>query len=195
MTDYFANKEKTKNLKTLIENYNTLDDAQKEGVRRTMKELMVVVGSIALAIIMNLGDDDDDRELDYLKDMATYLATRSTVELTAFYNPLEYLYAATDVFVIGRDLKRIMAFTEMFDAREIESGKWEGWTRSQKYFLQNVPGVTGALSLSNPEASNRFIINNVLGFAGGFDKFSYFSVPLIGSIDEEELKEIERDKR
>jgi len=35
----------------------------------------------------------------------------------------------------------------------------------------------------------------VLGFAGGFDKFSYFSVPLIGSIDEEELKEIERDKK
>jgi ABC-type transporter lipoprotein component MlaA len=51
------------------------------------------------------------------------------------------------------------------------------------------------LSLANPEASNRFIINNVLGFAGGFDKFSYFSVPLIGSIDEEELKEIERDKK
>jgi hypothetical protein len=108
MTKFFANKEKTRNLKFLIENYNELDDVQKEGVRRTMKELMVVVGSIALAIIMNLGDDDDDRELDYIRDMATYLATRSTVELTAFYNPLEYLYAATDVFVIGRDLKRII---------------------------------------------------------------------------------------
>jgi hypothetical protein len=195
MTNFFANKEKTKNLKFLIENYNELDDVQKEGVRRTMKELMVVVGSIALAIIMNLGDDDDDRELDYIRDMATYLATRSTVELTAFYNPLEYLYAATDVFVIGRDLKRIIAFTEMFDAREIESGKWEGWTRSQKYFLQNIPGVSGALSAANPEVSNRYIINNVLGFAGGFDKLKYYDVPLVGSIDEVELKEIERDKR
>jgi hypothetical protein len=195
MTKFFANKEKTKNLKFLIENYNELDDVQKEGVRRTMKELMVVVGSIALAIIMNLGDDDDDRELDYIRDMATYLATRSTVELTAFYNPLEYLYAATDVFVIGRDLKRIIAFTEMFDAREIESGKWEGWTRSQKYFLQNIPGVSGVLSAANPEVSNRYIINNVLGFAGGFDKLKYYDVPLVGSIDEVELKEIERDKR
>ena len=195
MTKFFASKEKTKNLKFLIENYNELDDVQKEGVRRTMKELMVVVGSIALAIIMNLGDDDDDRELDYIRDMATYLATRSTVELTAFYNPLEYLYAATDVFVIGRDLKRIIAFTEMFDAREIESGKWEGWTRSQKYFLQNIPGVSGVLSAANPEVSNRYIINNVLGFAGGFDKLKYYDVPLVGSIDEVELKEIERDKR
>jgi hypothetical protein len=195
MTNFFASKEKTRNLKFLIEKYNELDDVQKEGVRRTMKELMVVVGSIALAIIMNLGDDDDDRELDYIRDMVTYLATRSTVELTAFYNPLEYLYAATDVFVIGRDLKRIIAFTEMFDAREIESGKWEGWTRSQKYFLQNIPGVSGALSASNPEVSNRYIINNVLGFAGGFDKFKYYNVPLLGSIDEVELKEIERDKR
>jgi hypothetical protein len=195
MTNFFANKEKTKNLKFLIENYNELDDVQKEGVRRTMKELMVVVGSIALAIIMNLGDDDDDRELDYIRDMATYLATRSTVELTAFYNPLEYLYAATDVFVIGRDLKRIIAFTEMFDAREIESGKWEGWTRSQKYFLQNIPGVSGVLSAANPEVSNRYIINNVLGFAGGFDKLKYYDVPLVGSIDEVELKEIEREKR
>lgn len=195
MKDFFANKEKTRNLKFLVDNYNALNEMEKEGVRRTMKELMVVVGSIALAIIMNLGDDDDDRELDYIRDMAAYLATRSTVEITAFYNPFEYLYAATDVFVIGRDLKRIMTFTEMFDAREIESGKWEGWTRSQKYFLQNIPGVNGALSLANPEASNRFIINNVLGFAGGLENLKYYNVPLVGSIDEVELREIERDKR
>ena len=195
MKDFFANKEKTRNLKFLVDNYNALNDMEKEGVRRTMKELMMVVGSIAVAIIMNLGDDDDDRELDYIRDMAAYLATRSTVEITAFYNPFEYLYAATDVFVIGRDLKRIMTFTEMFDAREIESGKWEGWTRSQKYFLQNIPGVNGALSLANPEASNRFIINNVLGFAGGLENLKYYNVPLVGSIDEVELREIERDKR
>lgn len=195
MIEFFADKEKIRNLKTLITKYNELDDSQKEGVRRTMYELLVVIGSIALAIIMNLGDDDDDRELDYLKDLAAYLSTRITMETTAFYNPFEYVYAVSDVFVISRDFKKIISFTEMFNAKEVESGKWEGWTRSQKYFLQNVPGVTGAISLSNPEASNRFIINNVLGFAGGFDKFSYFSVPLIGSIDEEELKEIERDKK
>lgn len=195
ISDFFMDKEKIRNLKTLIENYNELDDSQKEGVRRTMYELMVVVGSIALAIIMNLGDDDDERDLDYLKDTMAYLSTRITMEMTAFYNPFEYVYAVSDVFVISRDFKKIISFTEMFNAKEIESGKWEGWTRSQKYFLQNVPGVTGAISLSNPEASNRFIINNVLGFAGGFDKFSYFSVPLIGSISEEELNEIERDKR
>jgi len=195
MVDFFMDKEKVRNLKTLIDNYNQLDDAQKEGVRRTMRELLVVVGSITLAIIMNLGDDDDDRDLDYLKDMAAYLSTRLTMEMTAFYNPFEYVYAVSDVFVISRDFKKIISFTEIFNAKEIESGKWEGWTRSQKYFLQNIPGVTGAISLSNPEASNRFIINNVLGFTGGFDKLSYFSVPLIGSIDEEELKEIEREKR
>ena len=195
ISDFFMDKEKIRNLKTLIENYNELDDSQKEGVRRTMYELMVVVGSIALAIIMNLGDDDDERDLDYLKDTMAYLSTRITMEMTAFYNPFEYVYAVSDVFVISRDFKKIISFTEMFNAKEIESGKWEGWTKSQKYFLQNVPGVTGAISLSNPEASNRFIINNVLGFAGGFDKFSYFSVPLIGSISEEELNEIERDKR
>jgi chloramphenicol O-acetyltransferase len=196
MSNFFASKEKVKNLKFLVENYNALDDVEKEGVRRTMYEMMVAIGFIALAIILNLGDDDDDdRPLDYLRDMAAYLATRTTVELTAFYNPFEYIYAATDVFVIGRDLKRIISFTEMFDAREIESGKWEGWTRSQKYFLQNIPGVNGTLSVANPEASNRFIINNVLGFAGGLDKIKYYSVPLIGSIDDQELLEIERDKR
>ena len=195
MKDFFANKEKTRNLKFLVDNYNALNDMEKEGVRRTMKELMMVVGSIAVAIIMNLGDDDDNRELDYIRDMAAYLATRSTVEITAFYNPFEYLYAATDVFVIGRDLKRIMTFTEMFDAREIESGKWEGWTRSQKYFLQNIPGVNGALSVASPEVSNRYIINNVLGFAGGLDKLKYYDIPLIGTLDDQELLEIERDKR
>ena len=195
MSNFFANKEKVRNLKFLVENYNALDDVEKEGVRRTMYEMMVAVGFIALAILLNLGDDDDDRPLDYLRDMAAYLATRTTVELTAFYNPFEYIYAATDVFVIGRDLKRIISFTEMFDAREIESGKWEGWTRSQKYFLQNIPGVNGTLSVANPEASNRYIINNVLGFAGGLNKLKYYDVPLIGSIDDQELMEIERDKK
>jgi hypothetical protein len=195
MSNFFANKEKVRNLKFLVENYNALDDVEKEGVRRTMYEMMVAVGFIALAILLNLGDDDDDRPLDYLRDMAAYLATRTTVELTAFYNPFEYIYAATDVFVIGRDLKRIISFTEMFDAREIESGKWEGWTRSQKYFLQNIPGVNGTLSVANPEASNRFIINNVLGFAGGLNKLKYYDLPLIGSMTEQELQEIERDKK
>jgi hypothetical protein len=196
MSNFFASKEKIKNLKFLVENYNALDDVEKEGVRRTMSELIVAVGFIALAILLNLGDDDDDdRPLDYLRDMAAYLATRTTVELTAFYNPFEYIYAATDVFVIGRDLKRIISFTEMFDAREIESGKWEGWTRSQKYFLQNIPGVNGTLSVANPEASNRYIINNVLGFAGGLNKLKYYDLPLIGSMTEQELQEIERDKK
>lgn len=195
MTNFFANKEKVRNLKFLVENYNALDDVEKEGVRRTMYEMMVAVGFITIAILLNIGDDDDERELDYVRDMLAYLATRTTVELTAFYNPFEYIYAATDVFVIGRDLKRIISFTEMFDAREIESGKWEGWTRSQKYFLQNIPGVNGSLSLANPEASNRFIINNVLGFAGGLNKLKYYDIPLVGSMTEAELNEIERDKR
>lgn len=195
MKDFFMEKEKIRNLKFLVENYNALSDMEKEGVRRTMSELIVAVGFITIAILLNIGDDDDDRELDYLRDMLAYLATRTTVELTAFYNPFEYIYAATDVFVIGRDLKRIIAFTEMFDAREIESGKWEGWTRSQKYFIQNIPGVNGTLSVANPEASNRFIINNVLGFAGGLNKLKYYDLPLIGSMTEEELNEIERDKR
>jgi len=195
MKDFFMEKEKIRNLKFLVDNYNALSDMEKEGVRRTMSEIIVAVGFITIAILLNIGDDDDDRELDYVRDMLAYLATRTTVELTAFYNPFEYIYAATDVFVIGRDLKRIIAFTEMFDAREIESGKWEGWTRSQKYFLQNIPGVNGTLSGANPEASNRFIINNVLGFSGGLNKLKYYDLPLIGSMTEEELNEIERDKR
>jgi hypothetical protein len=195
MKDFFMEKEKIRNLKFLVDNYNALSDMEKEGVRRTMSEIIVAVGFITIAILLNIGDDDDDRELDYVRDMLAYLATRTTVELTAFYNPFEYIYAATDVFVIGRDLKRIIAFTEMFDAREIESGKWEGWTRSQKYFLQNIPGVNGTLSGANPEASNRFIINNVLGFSGGLNKLKYYDLPLIGSMTEAELNEIERDKR
>lgn len=195
MKDFFMEKEKIRNLKFLVDNYNALSDMEKEGVRRTMSEIIVAVGFITIAILLNIGDDDDDRELDYVRDMLAYLATRTTVELTAFYNPFEYIYAATDVFVIGRDLKRIISFTEMFDAREIESGKWEGWTRSQKYFLQNIPGVNGTLSGANPEASNRFIINNVLGFSGGLNKLKYYDLPLIGSMTEEELNEIERDKR
>ena len=66
---------------------------------------------------------------------------------------------------------------------------------TQPNFTKTPRTERGVLSAANPEVSNRYIINNVLGFAGGFDKLKYYDVPLVGSIDEVELKEIERDKR
>jgi len=45
----------------------------------------------------------------------------------------------------------------MFNTKEIESGKWEGMTKQQKYFLQLVPGIKGYSTLADPNSQNQFL--------------------------------------
>ena len=48
------------------------------------------------------------------------------------------------------------------DFTEIERGKWEGYTRSDRYWLSLIPGVKGFMQGQDTEASNQFLKNKQL---------------------------------
>ena len=119
-----------------------------------MLELSMIGAFTVLALVLNSGDDDEE---DYFRDLLAYQSNRVLLEVSSFYNPNEFVSAIKDPIVPARDLELVTNFTDMFNTKEIQSGKWEGLTKQQKYFLQLVPGVKGFTNFRDPESQNQFL--------------------------------------
>jgi len=151
---FFMSKEKVQIIKNLLAKYNELEDYQKENLKRVMLELSMIGAFTVIALVLNSGDDDEE---DYFRDLLAYQANRVLLEVSSFYNPTEFVSAIKDPIVPARDLELVVNFTDMFNTKEIESGKWEGMTKQQKYFLQLVPGIKGYVNMRDPESQNEFL--------------------------------------
>jgi hypothetical protein len=151
---FFMSTQKLRSIKEYLAKYNELEDYQKENLKRVMLELTMIGAFTVIALVLNSGDDDDE---DYFRDLVAYQANRVLLEVSSFYNPTEFVSAIKDPIVPARDLELVVNFTDMFNTKEIESGKWEGMTKQQKYFLQLVPGVKGYTSTADPNSQNQFL--------------------------------------
>lgn len=151
---FFMSKQKMQVLKNLLAKYNELEDYQKENLKRVMLELSMIAAFTIIALVLNSGDDDDE---DYFRDLLAYQSNRLLLEVSSFYNPNEFVSAIKDPIVPARDLELVTNFTDMFNTKEIESGKWEGMTKQQKYFLQLVPGIKGFSVMRDPDGQNNFL--------------------------------------
>jgi len=151
---FFMSENKINTIKNLLAKYNELEDYQKENLKRVMLELSMIGAFTVLALFLNSGDDDEE---DYFRDLLAYQSNRVLLEVSSFYNPNEFVSAIKDPIVPARDLELVTNFTDMFNTKEIESGKWEGMTKQQKYFLQLVPGIKGAMVIRDPDSQNDFI--------------------------------------
>jgi len=156
---FFMSKDKINTIKNLLAKYNELEDYQKENLKRVMLELSMIGAFTVLALVLNSGDDDEE---DYFRDLLAYQSNRVLLEVSSFYNPNEFVSAIKDPIVPARDLELVTNFTDMFNTKEIESGKWEGMTKQQKYFLQLVPGVKGYVNFQDPNSQNQFLKNKNL---------------------------------
>lgn len=156
---FFMSTQKLRSIKEYLAKYNELEDYQKENLKRVMLELSMIGAFTVLALVLNSGDDDEE---DYFRDLLAYQSNRVLLEVSSFYNPNEFVSAIKDPIVPARDLELVTNFTDMFNTKEIESGKWEGMTKQQKYFLQLVPGVKGYLNFQDPESQNQFLKNKNL---------------------------------
>jgi citrate synthase len=156
---FFMSKEKIQGLKNLLAKYNELEDYQKENLKRVMLELSMIAAFTIIALALNSGDDDEE---DYFRDLLAYQSNRVLLEVSSFYNPTELISAIKDPIVPARDLELVTNFTDMFNTKEIESGKWEGMTKQQKYLLQLVPGIKGYTTLADPDSQNNFLKNKNL---------------------------------
>ena len=62
----------------------------------------------------------------------------------------------------ARQLETLMQLGNAVDFTEIERGKWEGYTRSEKYWLNMIPGVKGFMQGQDTQSSNQFLKNKQL---------------------------------
>lgn len=151
---FFMSTQKLRSIKEYLAKYNELEDYQKENLKRVMLELSMIGAFTVLALFLNSGDDDEE---DYFRDLLAYQSNRVLLEVSSFYNPNEFVSAIKDPIVPARDLELVTNFTDMFNTKEIESGKWEGMTKQQKYFLQLVPGIKGYSVFQDPASQNQFL--------------------------------------
>jgi len=166
---FFMSKDKINTIKNLLAKYNELEDYQKENLKRVMLELSMIGAFTVLALVLNSGDDDEE---DYFRDLLAYQSNRVLLEVSSFYNPNEFVSAIKDPIVPARDLELVTNFTDMFNTKEIESGKWEGMTKQQKYFLQLIPGIKGYSVMRDPDSQNDFLKSKPLKMVyGTYDFF------------------------
>ncbi len=166
---FFMSDHKIQIIKNLLAKYNELEDYQKENLKRVMLELTMIGAFTVIALVLNSGDDDEE---DYFRDLVAYQANRVLLEVSSFYNHTEFVSAIKDPIVPARDLELVVNFTDMFNTKEIESGKWEGMTKQQKYFLQLVPGIKGWSTLRDPDSQNDFLKSkNLKPIYGAYEFF------------------------
>ena len=158
---FLYSKEKLKVLANLRANYKNLSRSQQLGLNRTLLDLASIGAMIAVAaLIFNGGDDDDDESSQFL----AYLSNRVLLEVSSFYNPFEILYAVTDPIVSARQMETLMHLGNAIKFEEIERGKWEGYTRAEKYWYSLIPGVKGVMQTQDTESSNQFLKNKQLSW-------------------------------
>jgi hypothetical protein len=161
MSKFLFSKEKLKVLANLRANYKNLSRSQQLGLNRTLLDLASIGTMIAVAaLIFNGGDDDDDES----SQLLAYLSNRVLLEVSSFYNPFEILYAVTDPIVSARQMETLMHLGNAIDFEEIERGKWEGYTKADKYWLTLIPGVKGVMQFQDTESSNQFLKNKQLSW-------------------------------
>jgi len=161
MSKFLFSKEKLKVLANLRANYKKLSRDQQLGLNRTLLDLASIGTMIAVAaLIFNGGDDDDDESSQFL----AYLSNRVLLEVSSFYNPFEILYAVTDPIVSARQMETLMHLGNAINFEEIERGKWEGYTKSEKYWYSLIPGVKGYMQTQDTESSNQFLKNKQLSW-------------------------------
>lgn len=159
---FLYSKEKLKVLANLRANYKNLSRSQQLGLNRTLLDLASIGAMVAVAVLIFNGGDDDDN--DENSQLLAYLSNRVLLEVSSFYNPFEILYAVTDPIVSARQMETLMHLGNAINFEEIERGKWEGYTRAEKYWYSLIPGVKGVMQIQDTKASNQFLKNKQLSW-------------------------------
>lgn len=163
LLDTVLKKEKLLNLKFAFDYYHTLESHQKEAVLKSVTEIAIVVAmAIVAKIINNMADDDQEPEMEF----AAYLSNRLLLELSALSpTPLmlvESLQIISSPIAGTRQLETLMDIADIFSGKEIESGKFEGKTKREKFLIRMIPGIKGYYSSFDPDSSNEFLKNKAL---------------------------------
>lgn len=179
----FFGEQRIKDLKSLINRWQELDNTERYAVRKTMYELAFVNAIASIAFILNGVADDDDES--WLKQYLAYQSNRILLEVSAL-NPFpaiavgpegvrlrppivgsvnEIVEILNSPIAATRQLEDLQDLMYIFSSEEIERGPYEGMTKAERAVLKLGIGTKGyyqARSAEAIESSNRFLKNKTL---------------------------------
>jgi hypothetical protein len=139
--------------------------AMTKGVKKALLDLIYlnVIGFIA-ALVNTAADDDKEKE-DYTLQFAAYVLNRTLLEHSSgnpILNRSEILQIIDEPVVGVRMIKDLLDLSEMFNFEEYESGMYENWTHSGKWWARKVPTFKNIYEMQFPDKKNNFIKNQIL---------------------------------
>lgn len=129
-------------IKKIRSEYKNYDDYTKRNVKRTLTEMSLLTGLIAITLMGLKELDDDDEDTWAFKTSALFLF-RTTNEVASSTTALPLnIFDTTDNLVVG--LNTIEVLTDLpsaFKNEDIERGRYAGLTTGQKYFFKHMFGM------------------------------------------------------
>lgn len=151
-------------LKTLREEYDSLDDFEKRNLQRVFTEAGILFSLLGLGIMVaGMADDEDNKDL-WALQFAAYIYFRTTNEVGSTQLPTG-IYSALDTaekpFVALNNISNIMK-TKNWGNDEVQSGAYEGHSKTYKtlakqtwlrhyYSLMDVKNVSDFYRKANAE--------------------------------------------
>lgn len=140
-------REKKQEVTPFLANWRNLNENQRKGVLRTLFEL-ISIGMI-MGLIKAFEDSLDDED-DWIATMALYLLYRSKLELSAFYNPLEYRRLLKSPAAGLNQVESIMDAMSLLitvdeegtwgPMQKLQKGRFKDKTRFEKFIWQRSIG-------------------------------------------------------
>lgn len=161
--------------KNLASTFAGLTAGEKQNVRRTVQDMVVIAAITALqAVVSGIKDDDDES---YAADFATYQLLRLRAEVAQFLNPITYSSMVTDPTAVANPVRHLydfigQSFTEgayvigLADEEDIyyqrRTGLFEKGDRKWlKEFYDVMPGARGIFKSRDPESAAKWFLLNM----------------------------------
>ena len=140
-------------MKAFKEAYKEADEVEKENLLRIAKEVAFLQAIFALGLAYGSFADDDDKKDSITIQATAYLLDRVINETSSSQLGLmgEFYQKAESPVTGLSSVKDMLSLANLVDFSEIERGSYKGMTHSQKYFVQNIPGIKQARDMSSGE--------------------------------------------
>ena len=134
----------------MAKQWSTYDTQQKANIRRFLSEIATILTMVGLiAVLMRLGDDDEDLKDGYLYNFVLYEAIRMRSETFQYLNPKDAYRTIKSPSAALSTVSRVARFTgqivpwEITETYKRKQGIWEkGDNKAWAYFIKMI-GLPG----------------------------------------------------
>jgi hypothetical protein len=113
-------------LPTLVENYNNLTDVEKEGVRRSLLDVIYIFAGMVL--LNALLPDEDDEDAGFIAQWASLSVRKSVSEVSAYiplFGTQDQLRTVSTPFVAAKTVNNFLKVISQTCGYDFEDGEWK----------------------------------------------------------------------